>query len=312
MHVLVELSYTTCAVVKAIFWSLVRAVIGSPQKDVRGEVVLVTGAGSGLGRLLSVAFAQRGAVVVGWDVNASANEGTADIVRAARGRMHVYKCDVSSPEEVKEAAREVHADVGDVDILVNNAGIVSGKLLLDVTDDVIAKTIRVNLLAQMWTVQCFLPSMLERDHGHVINVASVAGLIGAPRMTDYCASKHGSVGFTDSLRYELTTYGRPGVHTTCVCPYFVDTGMFHGCLSRFPWLLPTLQPQPTVDRIMTAILTNEKMVYIPRTMYLLHILQVVLPVDAMMAIHKFLGATDFMTSFVGRQNDDSKKTGKLQ
>ena len=94
MHVLVELSYTTCAVVKALFWSMVRTVVGAPRKDVRGEVVLVTGAGSGLGRLLSVAFAQRGAVVVGWDVNDSANGHTADIVRAAGGRMHVYTCDV--------------------------------------------------------------------------------------------------------------------------------------------------------------------------------------------------------------------------
>ena len=94
MHVLVELSYTTCAVVKALFWSLVRTVVRAPRKDVRGEVVLVTGAGSGLGRLMSVAFAERGAVVVGWDVNDSANGHTADIVRAAGGRMHVYTCDV--------------------------------------------------------------------------------------------------------------------------------------------------------------------------------------------------------------------------
>ncbi|KAI0219500.1 Retinol dehydrogenase 10 [Lamellibrachia satsuma] len=152
--------------------------------------------------------------------------------------------------------------------------------------------------------------MLEKKHGHVVNIASVAGLIGGPRLVDYCASKYGSVGFTDSLNYELTAYGRTDVHTTCVCPYFIDTGMFHGCAPRFPWLLPTLQPQPTVDRIMTAILSNEKVVYIPRTLYLLHTLQVLLPVDAMMAIHKFLGATDFMTSFVGRQNGDKRKTQK--
>ena len=82
------------------------------------------------------------------------------------------------------------------------------------------------------TVQCFLPSMLERGHGHVVNVASVAGFVGVPRMADYCASKHGIVGFTDSLHNELTTHRRPGVHTTCVCPYFIDTGMFDGCSPR--------------------------------------------------------------------------------
>ena len=77
-------------------------------------------------------------------------------------------------------------------------------------------------------VQCFLPSMLERNHGHVVNIASVAGFVGCAQLVDYCAAKFGSVGFTDSLNYELTTYARPGVHTTCVCPYFIDTGMFEG------------------------------------------------------------------------------------
>ncbi|KAI0219501.1 Epidermal retinol dehydrogenase 2 [Lamellibrachia satsuma] len=150
MSVFVELLYTTSAVVRAIFLSAVQALVGALQKDVRGEIVLITGSGSGLGRLLAVAFARRGAVVVGWDVNEHANEETADIVRATGGLIHVYTCDVSSPDEVKEVARRLQAEVGDVDILVNNAGIVSGKQLLDVTDDIITKTIRVNLLAQIW------------------------------------------------------------------------------------------------------------------------------------------------------------------
>ena len=94
MSVFVELLYTTYAVVRAIFLSAVQALVGARQKDVRGEIVLITGSGSGLGRLLAVAFARRGAVVVGWDVNERANEETADIVRATGGLIHVYTCDV--------------------------------------------------------------------------------------------------------------------------------------------------------------------------------------------------------------------------
>ena len=81
------------------------------------------------------------------------------------------------------------------------------------------------------TVQCFLPSMQERDDGHVVNVASVAGFVGVPRMADYCASKHGSVDFTDSLHSELTTYRRPGVHATCVCHW-----------SKNNWIADTASP----------------------------------------------------------------------
>ena len=81
-------------VIKSIFRSTVHSVVGAPQKDIRGEIVLITGTGSGLGRLLALAFAQRGATVVGWDVNSASNEKTAAAVRAEGGRMHVYICDV--------------------------------------------------------------------------------------------------------------------------------------------------------------------------------------------------------------------------
>ena len=82
------------------------------------------------------------------------------------------------------------------------------------------------------TVKAFLPAMLSRNHGHVVTVASSAGLLGVTGLADYCASKFSAVGFEESLRFELQALGKEGVHTTLVCPYLVSTGMFDGCQVR--------------------------------------------------------------------------------
>ena len=74
--------------------------------------------------------------------------------------------------------------------------------------------------------------MIERNHGHVVNIASSAGLSGVTGLADYCASKFAAVGFDESLRYELLSQGKTGVHTTVVCPYFINTGMFEGAKTR--------------------------------------------------------------------------------
>lgn len=75
--------------------------------------------------------------------------------------------------------------------------------------------------------------MIERNHGHVVTVASVAALIGANRMSDYCASKFGAFGFAESLEHEIRIAGCNNVHTTTICPYFINTGMFDGCETRY-------------------------------------------------------------------------------
>lgn len=81
--------------------------------------------------------------------------------------------------------------------------------------------------------KCFLPNMLETNHGHVVTIASAAGLFGVAGLCDYSASKFAAVGFDDSLRNELVRLNKTGVHTTCVCPYYIDTGMFDGTKSEY-------------------------------------------------------------------------------
>ena len=127
---------------------------------------------------------------------------------------------------------------------VFSAGMVTGKKLLDSPDHLIEKTFAVNAISHVWMLKAFLPAMLEANHGHVITVASQAGQIGAAGLVDYCGSKFAAVGIDESLRMELTKLGKTGIKTTCVCPYFINTGMFDGVNTKFPWnlLLYIMEP----------------------------------------------------------------------
>src|SRR5690606_13138098 len=109
-----------------------------------------------------------------------------------------------------------------------------------------------------WTTRAFLPGMVDRNEGHIVTIASAGGLIGVPRMTDYSASKFAAVGFDDSLRVELKRLGYHGIRTTVVCPFYINTGMFKGVKTRFPWLLPILEPDEAANKIVSAIEKNKQ------------------------------------------------------
>ena len=125
--------------------------IPSRGKDVSKDIVLVTGAGSGIGRALSLKFAGLGATVVLWDINKSANDAVAEEINSRTpNKAFSYKCDCTKKDEVYKVAEQVKKDVGDVTILINNAGVVSGKKLQDLPDDKIELTFQVNSIAHFW------------------------------------------------------------------------------------------------------------------------------------------------------------------
>ncbi|XP_050718231.1 epidermal retinol dehydrogenase 2-like isoform X2 [Eriocheir sinensis] len=201
-------------------------------KNIRGNVALVTGGGSGIGRLMCLRLAAEGAIVVTWDVSEAGNLETAKQVQAAGGKIHTYTVNLCDRNAVYATAAKVKKEVGKVDILINNAGVVTGKNFMDSPDDSIVKTFEVNSICLFWTTKAFLGDMLAADKGHIVTIASMAGKLGRPGLVDYCASKFAAVGFHESLQAELKVGGKVGVKTTVVCPVLIMTGMFAGCSTR--------------------------------------------------------------------------------
>lgn len=142
------------SLVGIILWHFLKSFIQiffpPPRKDVRGEIIFLTGAGSGIGRMMALKFAKLGATIVCVDINQMANDSTVQEIKDQGLSAYGYKCDCSSREDIYRVAELVKKDVGDVTILINNAGIVSGKKFLETEDWMIQKTMEVNTMAHFW------------------------------------------------------------------------------------------------------------------------------------------------------------------
>lgn len=290
-----------------IFWGVLFYTayfyLAYPVKSVTDKVVLITGGGSGIGRLMALKFAALGAKTVLWDVNKRGLDSVKDEIEKAGGRCSVYVVDVTDRALVYKTAK----DVGAVDILINNAGIVTGKKLLECPDELMEKTVQVNTISHFWTIKAFLPDMIKRNDGHIVTIASAAGMFGVAGLVDYCASKFGAMGIGESLAMELRKL-KSNVKATTICPYYINTGMFDGVKTRFPLLLPILEEDYAASRIVKAIRRNEESVAMP---YFIGIAAVarVLPATWQARIAEVIGISDTMDEFKGR-NEASPTSGK--
>jgi len=231
----------------------------------QGKRVLITGATSGIGKLLAQRLAASGANVVGWGRNAAAMDKLREEAAEKGWKLEMMKCDVSSKDAISKASNKVLALLGGVDILVNNAGVSSGgKWITDLSDEEISRSIDVNLLAHFWTVRAFLPGMIHQNAGHIVTISSVAGIMGVAGLSDYCASKFGAFGLTESLRFELSKIGSQ-VGTTLVCPSYIDNGMGKEADIKCGALFPLINEEYVVQRIMAAVVRRQALVILPAT-----------------------------------------------
>ncbi|KAF5291452.1 hypothetical protein FQR65_LT01763 [Abscondita terminalis] len=264
MNVITFLLTSALLVIKAIFYACLPKSY-KKRKNFEGEIVLITGGAGGIGKLVALKLAKLKATIVLWDINLQGIEESVKSIQAAGGKAYGYKCDLTDREDVYAVASKVTEEVGQVTILINNAGVVSGTLLLDTPDHLIQRTFDVNILSHFWTTKAFLPKMIEKDHGHIVTIASMAGLVGVHKLVDYCASKFAAVGFDESLRTELAKLGANGIKTTVICPYFIQqTGMFNEIVSNF---IPTLKSTDVADKIVEAIELEEVTVIIPKYLW---------------------------------------------
>jgi NAD(P)-dependent dehydrogenase (short-subunit alcohol dehydrogenase family) len=185
-----------------------------------GRVAIVTGGGSGIGAAIVRALAARGAAVVIADIDESAAKSVADEVSADGGDVTTAVLDVRDSGAVSDLVNQVAAERGGLDLIFNNAGIAIGGLVEELTLDHWDRVIDVNLRGVVHGVHAAYPVMLRQGHGHIVNTASLAGLVPGPSLAPYAAAKHAVVGLSLSLRAEGASQG---VKVSAVCPGFVDT-----------------------------------------------------------------------------------------
>jgi hypothetical protein len=207
--------------------------------------------------------------------------------------------DITKTEDVIRAAFDVHQSCGQVDILINNAGIIVGKFFEAHSHAEIDRTMQVNTNAMMHITKEFLPNMLRSGTGHIVNIASAAGMASNPQMAVYVASKWAVIGWSETLRLEIEQRSK-NLHVTTVTPFYISTGMFEGVQSP---IVPIVRPKAAARQIILDIERNRIFSRMPWIVYAMPFFRGFLPqrwYDAV--IGKWFGIYSSMKEFKGRDS----------
>ncbi|XP_060815494.1 17-beta-hydroxysteroid dehydrogenase 13 isoform X1 [Bombus pascuorum] len=291
--VLLDILLLVLKILYDIVLGIYRLCIPVKEKSVIGEIVLITGTGHGIGKELALKYASLGATVVCLDVNEEGNNETVNEINQTALKAYGYKCDVSNREEVLKIAKKVTEEVGDVTILINNAGIMPCFTFMNHTPEQIKRIFDINVLAHFWIFQAFLPSMIQRNYGHVVALSSIAGIFGQPNLVPYCASKFAVKGLMEALYEELRSMNKEkpsNIKFTTVYPYMVNTGLCKNPYYRFKNLMSLVSTKRAVDIIVKAQRQNTKEISIPTYWYYANIILRCMPATCIEHVKDFLNA----------------------
>jgi len=214
--------------------------------DFKNKVVLITGASSGIGRASAILFAKNGASIILVARGKEKLEQVAKDLKKFNVSSLVCECDISDKFQVKKMSKTVLEKYESVDILVNNAGFAIYGPVSNLTIEEIESQMATNYFGMIYCIKNFLPSMIKKKSGHIVNVASVAGSFGLPGIASYCSTKFAMLGFSEGLKHELKEMG---IGVTVVSPIMVRTNFFdHQSFEKMPRYSPTSLSAETVAK----------------------------------------------------------------
>lgn len=230
--------------------------------DFKNKTILITGASSGIGKVTAIEFAKLGANVILVARSKEKLEQVENQLKKFNVRTMICVCDVSTKENVIEMSKIVFEKFSSIDILVNNAGFAIYDSITELSIKDIESQMKTNYFGMIYCVKTFLPSMLDRKSGHIVNVASLAASFGLPGITSYCASKFAMLGFSEGLKHELKD---TGVGITVVSPIMVRTEFFnHHSFEKMPKNSPTsLDPKTVAKAILRASNSSRLEITVP-------------------------------------------------
>jgi len=271
--------------------------------NLKNKLVLITGGAKGIGLATAQRILNEGGKVILWDFNEDDLNKTVHNFKEQGFDVFSQICNVSNKEQVYSNANIIKEKFGSLDILINNAGTVYTGYMLDRSDEELENLINVNFTSMIYTIRAFMPGMLDKNSGHIINISSASSMTGAPKLAVYAATKWAVAGLTESLRLEVQKMGKSGVKFSSVHPNFLKKGLFEGTKLNFlgQLLAPGVKSHDAVAKVIVnrAIKLGFHSPKVPWIMNQVVLLRALLPSSLLIKVSSLYGLYDMMDDYKG-------------